>query len=106
MSIRQVQAIDLVQAKLYRDETEVVQDALRHLLQDRPDLRIALAAHFYQTDEEMTLAKAASLAGVSAERMKEILTSRAIPLRLGPATIEDARAEIIAMEQWQDARPR
>ena len=33
-------------------------------MQDRPDLRIALAVHQYQTDAALTLARAAALAGV------------------------------------------
>ena len=31
---------DLVEAKLYDNEEDVIQDALRHLLRSRPDLRI------------------------------------------------------------------
>jgi len=55
---------DFVKARLYESEDEVVRDALRHLLRARPDLRIQLAVHRYQT-EGLSLAKAASLAGVS-----------------------------------------
>jgi len=55
---------DFVKARLYESEDEVIRDALRHLLRARPDLRIQLAVHRYQT-EGLSLAKAASLAGVS-----------------------------------------
>ena len=106
MNILKLHARDLVEARLYDSEAEVMQEALRHLLQNRPDLRIALAVHYYQTDEEITLAKAAALAGVSIERMKDILVSRAIPLRLGPATLGEAQAEVAAMEAWGDERAR
>ncbi len=42
---------DFVNARLYSDEESVIQDALRHLLRVRPDFRIQLAVHRYQTEE-------------------------------------------------------
>jgi predicted HTH domain antitoxin len=53
-----------VDARIYKNDQEVIQDALRFLVRVRPDLRVRLALHRYQT-EEISLAKAASLAGVS-----------------------------------------
>ena len=55
-----LKAQDFVEARLYADEEDVIQDALRHLLRGRPDLRIQLAIHRYQT-EEISLAKASNL---------------------------------------------
>lgn len=46
-----------------------------------------------------SLAKAAALAGISWERMWEILLSRGIQPRLGPETEEEALDEIKAMEK-------
>ena len=92
-----------MEAKLYENEEAVLQEAFRHLFQNRPELRVALAVHRYQTDETLTLAKAAALAGVSLERMKDVLVSRGVPLRLGPATLAEAQAEVAAVEQWLDA---
>jgi predicted HTH domain antitoxin len=97
MSSASIEPADLVAAGLYRDEREVQQIALRHLLQDRPELRIAAAVHRYQR-EPITVAKAASLAGISFERMKDELVSRGIQPRLGPTTLEEARAEVTAVE--------
>jgi predicted HTH domain antitoxin len=42
---------------------------------------------------EISLAKAAELAGVSWERMREILLSRGVQLRLGPETEEERTAD-------------
>jgi predicted HTH domain antitoxin len=106
MEALQMHPKDLVDAKLFRTEEQVVQEALRHLLQNRPEVRIALAVYRYQSDEEVSLAKAAALAGVSIERMKEILVARAVPLRLGPETIEDAQNEVSVLEQWFDSSSR
>ncbi len=83
---------NFVDAGLYNNEDDVIQDALRHLLRSRPDLRIQLAVHLYQT-EGLSLAKAASLAGVSWAQMKEILLERGIHPRLGPESEQDAERE-------------
>jgi predicted HTH domain antitoxin len=91
-------ARDFVEARLYEGEEEVIQDALRHLLRSRPELRIQLAVHRYRT-EEISLAKAASLAGVSWAQMKDFLLERAIQPRLGPETLEEAEREIQTM--WE-----
>ncbi|HUT16333.1 MAG TPA: UPF0175 family protein [Anaerolineae bacterium] len=56
-----------------------------------------LPIYRYRT-EEISLAKAAALAGVSWERMREILLSRGVQPRLGPETEEEAWEEIRAME--------
>jgi predicted HTH domain antitoxin len=94
-----VQVRELVEAKLYVTEEAVIQEALRYLLQNRPDLRLALAVHRYQTDESVSLAGAAAVAGVSSEQMKEILVSRGVQLRLGPANLAEAEAEVTAVEE-------
>lgn len=96
---------DLVATHLYPDEAAVIQDALRHLLQDRPDLRIEWAIQRYQA-EEVTLARAAQLAGMSIFRMKDLLFERGVPLRIGPATLEEAQQEVETLERWFPSNPR
>jgi len=90
---------DLVEAKLYKTEEEVVQDALRHLIQARPNLKIELAIHRYKT-EDISVGKAARLAGVSFEQMKEILLSHGVQPRLGPESEAEARAEVATLEKF------
>lgn len=89
---------DFVAAGLYEDDRSVVQDAVRALLTEKPQLRLEVAIHRYRT-EDLSLAKAAALAGVSWERMREILLSRGVQPRLGPETEEEAWEEIRAMER-------
>jgi predicted HTH domain antitoxin len=93
---------DFVAARIYDDEEAVIQDALRHLLRARTDLRTQLAVHRYQT-EEISLAKAASLAGVSWAQMKDIWVERGIQPRLGPETIEEAEEEVEALRHYFEA---
>ena len=93
---------DFLDARLYESEEDVIQDALRHLLRSRADLRIQLAVHRYQS-EEISLAKAATLAGVSWAQMKDILLEKGIQPRLGAETIEDAQQEVEALRAYFEA---
>ena len=97
-------ARDFVEACLYNSEEDVIQDALRYLLRARPELRIQLAIHRYQT-EKLSLAKAASLAGVSWTQMKDILLERGMQPRLGPETPEAAEEEAQSLREYFQAQP-
>jgi len=92
---------DFVNARLYPDERSVIQDALRSLLQVRPALRLEMAVYRYRAGD-ISLGKAANLAGVSFEQMREILPGRGIELRLGPETREEALTEIATLRRWAD----
>lgn len=89
----------LVDARLYESESAAIQDALRHLLRTRPDLRVSLAVYRYQT-EDISLARAASLAGVSWAQMCDILLERGIQPRLGPENLEEAVQEVQALRDY------
>ncbi len=93
---------DFVNAGLYAREDDVVRDAPTLLVESQPDMRGRLTVHLYQANQPLTLARAASLARVDIQRMKEILIERGIEPRLGPATIEEAREEVAAMRRWRD----
>jgi len=95
---------DFVDARLYEDEEAVIQDALRYLLRARADLRIQLAVHRYQT-KEISLAKAASLAGVSWAQMKDILVERGIQPCLGLETMEEAEEEVRTLRDYFEGQP-
>lgn len=88
----------LVDAHLYPSADAAVEDALRALLRDKPQLRIELAIHRYRT-EDLSLARAAHLAGVSFERMRELLVERSLQPRLGPEDEQAAKAEVAAMQK-------
>jgi predicted HTH domain antitoxin len=91
-----------VAAGLYEDDEAVVQDAVRALLTEKPQLRLEVAIHRYRT-EDLSLAKAAELAGVSWQRMREILLSRGVQPRLGPDSEEEALEEVEALRRHLDA---
>lgn len=91
-----------VEANLYQNEDALIQDALRHLLRSKPELKIRLAVHRYQ-QQEISLEKAANLAGVSWAQMKDILVEHGVPLRLGPETVSEAKEEIRALREELDS---
>ncbi len=88
----------LVNARLYPNSDAVIQDALRSLLQEKPQLRVELALYRYQS-EDISLAKAAHLAGLNFDSFKALLVQRGIQPRLGPVDEQDARQEIAALER-------
>lgn len=87
-----------VKAQLYQDENSVIQDVLRYLLRARPELRIQVAIYRFQT-ENLSLAKAAHLAGVSWAQMKAILIEQDISPQLGVETLDEAKEDIKALRQ-------
>lgn len=93
---------DLVKAQVYQDEEAVIQDALRHLLRARPEARVQLALYRYQ-HEQISLAKAASVAGVSWAQMKDILLERGISPRLGVESVAEAQRDIEALHNELEA---
>ena len=87
----------LVEAGIYPDEQTVIREAIRALWQERPQVKIEWAIHQYQT-QDISLAKAATLANVCFDRMKEILLQRGIQPRLGAETLNEARQELEALQ--------
>lgn len=88
----------LVEAQIYPNQEAVIADALRHLLRARPELKIQLAIYHYEK-ENISLAKAANLAGVSWAQMKDILLEKGISLRLGVETLTEAKHDIQTLRQ-------
>ena len=92
-------AQDFVTAKLYDREEDVIKEALRYLIRARPELRIQIAIYRYLSDD-LSLAKAANLAGVSWMQMKDILLEKGIQPKLGVETVEEAENEIETLHQY------
>lgn len=88
----------LVEAGLYKSKDEAIHEALTYLLQAHPDYKLKIAMYRYQT-EDISLGKAAEIAGVSMETMKRFLMKNGIGPELGPETIEEARQECLALEE-------
>lgn len=70
----------LVRAGYYSSKSDVVKDAIRHLLDSKSQLKLAAAIEMYKS-EEVSLSKGAELAGLTSIEFKEILIDRGIPIR-------------------------
>lgn len=84
---------------LYRDQPDRIQPLLRSFLAEHPDIRWSVIIRMYQ-EERINLGKAAELLGVHELELRERFIELGIPLRLGPADIADAQAEIAAIRTW------
>ena len=61
----------------YDSLSEFLRDAIRHMLQERKDLRIAMVYTLYK-DKKITLGKAAELLGTNPQEAKELLQERTL----------------------------
>lgn len=91
---------DLVDAGIFPDADAALREALRVLWQERPGVRIEVAVHQY-ISEPLSVARAAAIAGVTFDRMKEILSDRGVPLRLGPESIDEAKTEVETLRRMR-----
>lgn len=79
-----------------------LQRALQRLLAEDAALRWSLVVSAY-LDEEVSLARAASLLGLHPLELREQFQIKGIPLLLGPVDEADAQAEIEALRAWKRA---
>lgn len=80
----------LIERGIFKDEESLKASAYRSLLTLRPELKVEMALSLYER-EEISLGRAAEIAGLSREEFKEIMASRGIerqiPLR-SPEEVE------------------
>lgn len=74
--------IKLLTDRGYLTEEEAKREAYRALLRERPDLRISLAVERYK-EGDLTLNRAAEIAGVTTEELKRTLAKRGVTIRRG-----------------------
>ena len=65
----------LVDAGYYASEAEVIKNALMSLFREHTELNVTVALELYKKDE-VTLSKAAEIAGMTTIEFKEILAKR------------------------------
>lgn len=91
MSARGIKPKELVDLALYKDEQEVIDEGVRYILRSHPEYRVEIAIKRYK-EEAVSLGKAADLAGISLEEMKEVLKTRGVALK-GPETREEIKED-------------
>jgi len=67
----------LVRSKIYKKEDDVVVDALKALLEKKPQLRQEIAVDLYKNND-VSLWKASEIARMNIEEFKSILRSKGI----------------------------
>lgn len=75
----------------FESEEELLEEAFRALLEKRPEIRVELAIEQYKSGN-VSLNRAAELAGYSAEEFKQILRDRGVSRDVGFLS-EDKREE-------------
>jgi predicted HTH domain antitoxin len=69
----------LMRLGLYQSREEVISDAVRNLLLNNRSLRLELALDLFKNDE-VSLGRAAEIAGLDRWQFEEILSERGIPI--------------------------
>lgn len=87
MTVRDIEPEELVDIGLYEDEGEVVEEGIRQILRSHPEYKLEIAIERYKR-EAISMGKAADIAGISLEEMKEILNDRGIGLK-GPKSQQE-----------------
>jgi len=84
----------LVEAKYYSSISEAVKDAFISLFAAKPALKI-ISAIYLHTNNEVSISKAAEIAGVSIEEFKELLVSRSVKREIYPDERIDENVRMI-----------
>jgi len=77
----------------YVRESEVFRDALRVLLESRPNLKLAAAIEMYKK-EAVTLGKAAEIAGMGLIEFKDVLRDHGIRIIIPKTSIDELDKQI------------
>ena len=92
-------------ARLSRQQPEMVNRAIGRLLDEDAELRWAVVVSAY-LEHEINLGKAAELLGMHELELRDRFIQLGIPLRIGPADMAEAQAEVDAIRSWfADAKP-
>lgn len=88
----------LIKANYYSSMSDAIKDAFRTLFEAKPNLRIISAQLLYENNE-VSLSKAAEIAGVSIEDFKEMLASAGIERVI--ETDEDLNQNVEDILEWR-----
>jgi len=80
----------LLRMNIYCSEEEIMTDAIRALLESKPQLKVEIAVDLYK-NKEISLWKAAEITGMRLEEFKEILSSRCIKIEVGGSKTESEK---------------
>jgi len=82
-----------IKAGLYSSRAELMREALRYYIRHALRANVDVAVELYQKGD-ISMGKAAEIAGIGYEDMRQILKARGIKVRIGPETVEEAKKEV------------
>jgi predicted HTH domain antitoxin len=85
--------------KLREQQPDLMEHAVRRLMHEDDAIRWSLVVGAYR-DGQINLGKAAELLNVTEVELRERFIELGIPLRVGPADVAEARAEVEAVRAW------
>ena len=88
----------LIKSGYYGSVEDALKDALRTLLRVKPDLRTMAAVELYK-EGEVSLSKAAEIAGVTTIEFKDILADRGIRRTIGSRSDDELNAGVQLLER-------
>lgn len=86
--------------KLQQRQPDLVRSALEKTLNENNELRWSLVVNAY-LDERINLGKAAELLEMHRLELQERFVELGIPIRVGAATVAEAKAEVAAIRKWK-----
>lgn len=93
----------VIKAGYYSNKSEVVRDALRAFFESKAQLRLAAAVELYQ-EGEVTLSKAAELAGMTTIEFKEILEDRGIKITVPGKSSKELDKQILKLKKIREGK--
>lgn len=72
----------LIKRGYYTNRAEFVEDAIRTFFEFRKEMKIAAVIELYKK-EEISISKAAELAGLNIEEMKKVFTDKGVEIKRG-----------------------
>jgi len=85
--------------KLRKRQPGLMEEAVRRLMHEDKMIRWAVVVGAYQ-DEQISLGKAAERLGLTELKLRERFIELGVPLRIRPADLDEARAEVKAVRAW------
>jgi predicted HTH domain antitoxin len=98
MVIQELELNALVKAGIFRNRTEAVREALRVLFATRPQLSVEAAIQLYR-EGDVTLGRAAEIAGITRWEFETLLADRGIVRLVTPDSTEELEQQVERLQQ-------
>jgi predicted HTH domain antitoxin len=85
--------------KLRERHPDLLELVVQRLVQEDEDIRWSVVVGAYQ-DRQINLGKAAELLGLAEVELRQRFIELGVPLRVGPADLAEARAEVESVRAW------